>query len=261
MRAGADRRGRAVAARAGPRGRRALRRRVLDPLLVHRVRRGRHRHRLRRAGRRSAAHRRPATSRDGRRDPRRRGPPLPVGEVGEVCIRSGAVMARYWNDPEATAATLRDGWLRTGDLGLLDDSGCLTLAGRKKEMYIRGGYNVYPMEVEAVLGDHPGVAQVAIVPRPDPVMGEVGVAAVVPTACRRPGPGVPPRLRSTASGALQAPRGADRGVAAAHPDAEAGPPAPRRPRGPLSGRTPVPSWIRWRPGGTSRSTGAPATPR
>ncbi len=108
------------------------------------------------------------------------GHPLPAGEVGEVCIRSGAVMDRYWNDPEATAATLRDGWLHTGDLGLLDDSGCLTLAGRKKEMYIRGGYNVYPMEVEAVLGDHPGVEQVAVVPRPDPVMGEVGVAAVVP---------------------------------------------------------------------------------
>ena len=88
-------------------------------------------------------------------------------------------MDRYWNDPEATAATLRDGWLLTGDLGRLDEAGCLTLAGRKKEMYIRGGYNVYPVEVEAVLGDHPGVDQVAVVPRPDPVMGEVGVAAVV----------------------------------------------------------------------------------
>ncbi len=108
------------------------------------------------------------------------GRPVPTGEVGEVCIRSGAVMERYWNDPEATAATLRDGWLLTGDLGRLDESGCLTLAGRKKEMYIRGGYNVYPVEVEAVLGDHPGVEQVAVVPRPDPVMGEVGVAAVVP---------------------------------------------------------------------------------
>ena len=108
---------------------------------------------------------------------------LPDGEIGEVCLRSGAVMAGYWRDPEATAATLVDGWLRTGDLGLVDPDGCLRLAGRSKEMYIRGGYNVYPMEVEAVLASHPLVAGVVMVPRPDPVMGELGVAVVVP----RPG--------------------------------------------------------------------------
>ena len=104
---------------------------------------------------------------------------LPVGEVGEVCLRSGAVMDRYWRDPEATAATLVDGWLHTGDLGYRDEAGCLRLAGRRKEMYIRGGYNVYPMEVEAVLASHPAVADVAVAPRPDPVMGEIGVAVVV----------------------------------------------------------------------------------
>lgn len=103
-----------------------------------------------------------------------------TGEVGEVCIRSGAVMAGYWGDLIATAEAIRDGWLHTGDLGVLDDTGCLTLAGRSKEMYIRGGYNVYPMEVEAVLGEHPAVREVAIVPRSDDVMGEVGVAVVVP---------------------------------------------------------------------------------
>jgi len=101
--------------------------------------------------------------------------------VGEVLLRSDAVMAGYWNDPDATDETLVDGWLHTADLGRVDESGCLVLAGRQKEMYIRGGYNVFPMEVEAVLGGHPGVASVAVVPRPDDVMGEVGVAVVVPT--------------------------------------------------------------------------------
>lgn len=114
---------------------------------------------------------------------------LPVGEVGEVCIRSGAVMSAYWNDPDATAVALRDGWLYTGDLGSLDNSGCLTLAGRSKEMFIRGGYNVFPMEVEAVLCQHPAVAGVAVAPRLDPVMGEIGVAVVIPVD-----PATPPTL-------------------------------------------------------------------
>jgi acyl-CoA synthetase (AMP-forming)/AMP-acid ligase II len=112
---------------------------------------------------------------------------LPDGEVGEVHLRSGAVMSGYWGDPEATAHALPgDGWLRTGDLGRIDETGCLVLAGRAKEMFIRGGYNVYPMEVEAVLGQHPAVADVAVVPRPDPVMGELGVAAVVAADPARP---------------------------------------------------------------------------
>jgi acyl-CoA synthetase (AMP-forming)/AMP-acid ligase II len=104
------------------------------------------------------------------------------GEVGEVWLRSGAVMSGYWRDPTATEATLVDGWLRTGDLGRIDEVGCLRLAGRRKEMFIRGGYNVYPMEVEAVLASHPAVGAVAVAPRPDDVMGEVGVAVVVPAA-------------------------------------------------------------------------------
>ena len=117
---------------------------------------------------------------------------VPIGDVGEVCLRSPAAMSGYWNDPDATAATLVDGWLHTGDLGRIDERGCLVLAGRKKEMFIRGGYNVFPMEVEGVLADHPGVADVAVVPAPDDVMGEVGVAVVVPdrpgraTHARRP---------------------------------------------------------------------------
>jgi acyl-CoA synthetase (AMP-forming)/AMP-acid ligase II len=106
--------------------------------------------------------------------------PVAGGEIGEVCLRSPATMTGYHRDPEATARALTaDGAVRTGDLGWVDDQGRLRLVGRSKEMYIRGGYNVYPVEVEAILAAHPAVAEVAVVPRPDPVMGEIGVAFVV----------------------------------------------------------------------------------
>lgn len=111
--------------------------------------------------------------------------------VGEVCLRSPAVMSRYHHDPEATAAAFTDdGFVRTGDLGRVDDAGRLVLAGRRREMYVRGGYNIFPAEVEAVLSRHPAVADVAVVPRHDDVMGEVGVAVVVP----RDGAAGPPSL-------------------------------------------------------------------
>lgn len=101
-------------------------------------------------------------------------------------------MAGYWNDPGATAAALtEDGWLRTGDLARVDPAGCFVLAGRRTDMYIRGGYNVFPNEVEAALADHPAVASVAVAPRADDVMGEVGVAVVVPAD-----PAHPPTLES-----------------------------------------------------------------
>ncbi len=107
--------------------------------------------------------------------------PVATGEVGQVCLRSPAVMSGYWHDDVATkAAFTADGFVRTGDLGWVDDRGRLRLVGRSKEMYVRGGYNVYPVEVEAVLSTHPDVAAVAIVPRADDVMGEIGVAIVVP---------------------------------------------------------------------------------
>jgi acyl-CoA synthetase (AMP-forming)/AMP-acid ligase II len=106
--------------------------------------------------------------------------PVATGDIGAVCLRSGAVMSGYWRDEDATkAAFTADGFVRTGDLGWLDERGRLHLAGRTKEMYVRGGYNVYPLEVEAVLAEHPAVAALALVPRPDAVMGEVGVAFVV----------------------------------------------------------------------------------
>jgi acyl-CoA synthetase (AMP-forming)/AMP-acid ligase II len=113
--------------------------------------------------------------------------PVAEGEIGEVSLQSDAVMAGYWRDPEATrAAFTADGFVRTGDLGWLDDRGRLRLVGRSKEMYVRGGYNVYPVEVEGVLSSHPAVGAIAIVPRPDPVMGEVGVAVVVPRDASAP---------------------------------------------------------------------------
>jgi len=104
-----------------------------------------------------------------------------VGDVGAVCLRSPAVMSGYWHDADATrVAFTADGFVRTGDLGWVDERGRLRLVGRSKEMYVRGGYNVYPVEVEGVLSTHPEVAAIAVVPRADDVMGEVGVAVVVP---------------------------------------------------------------------------------
>jgi acyl-CoA synthetase (AMP-forming)/AMP-acid ligase II len=115
---------------------------------------------------------------------------VPAGDVGQVCLRSPAVMSGYWHDREATrVAFTADGFVRTGDLGWLDDQGRLRLVGRTKEMYVRGGYNVFPVEVEAVLSTHPAVAAVAVAPAPDSVMGEIGVAVVVPRD-----PAAPPSL-------------------------------------------------------------------
>lgn len=109
------------------------------------------------------------------------GDELTDGSVGEVCLRSPAVMSGYWRDPAATRAALTaDGAVRTGDLGRIDTHGRLHLEGRAREMYVRGGYNVAPAVVEAALAEVAGVAEVAVAPRPDEVMGEIGVAVVVP---------------------------------------------------------------------------------
>jgi acyl-CoA synthetase (AMP-forming)/AMP-acid ligase II len=111
------------------------------------------------------------------------GAPVGTGEVGQVQCRSGAAMRGYWDDPERTAEVLDpDGWVSTGDLGWLGADGNLRLVGRRTEMYVRGGYNVYPAEVEAVLGEHPSVDRAAVVGVPAPVLGDVGWAFVVPAA-------------------------------------------------------------------------------
>ncbi len=112
---------------------------------------------------------------------------LGAGQTGEVCLRSPASMTCYYRDPEASARAFgADGAVRTGDIGFLDDRSRLHLVGRSKEMYVRGGYNVFPVEVEAVLASHPDVAEVAVAPRDDAVMGEIGVAVVVPRDASRP---------------------------------------------------------------------------
>lgn len=91
------------------------------------------------------------------------GAPLPPGVIGEVLVRGETVMKGYWNNPDATAATIRDGWLYTGDMGCLDEDGFLTLKDRSKDLIISGGTNIYPREVEEVLLRHPAVAEVAVV--------------------------------------------------------------------------------------------------
>ncbi|MFE5505381.1 long-chain fatty acid--CoA ligase [Amycolatopsis japonica] len=113
---------------------------------------------------------------------------VPPGEVGEIVIRGHNVMAGYLNRPEATAAAIVDGWFRSGDLGFLDDDGYLSIVDRKKDMILRGGYNVYPREIEEVLARHPAIAQVAVVGVPDDRYGEEICAVVVAASDREPGP-------------------------------------------------------------------------
>jgi acyl-CoA synthetase (AMP-forming)/AMP-acid ligase II len=105
---------------------------------------------------------------------------LRIADDGEVLIRGYSVMQGYLDDPEATAAAVdADGWLHTGDLGSLDDGGRLKVIGRKKDMYIVGGFNAYPAEIEGFLLEHPAVAQAAVIGVPDERMGQVGKAFVV----------------------------------------------------------------------------------
>ena len=106
------------------------------------------------------------------------GEDLPVGEVGELAVRGEGVMQGYWNNPEATAAAIPDGWFRSGDLARFDELGNIYIVDRKKDMILRNGYNVYPREVEEVLYEHPAVAEAAVLGVPDELSGEE-VAAVV----------------------------------------------------------------------------------
>lgn len=116
------------------------------------------------------------------------GAPLPPGEDGEILVRGHNVMLGYLADEAATAEVIRDGWLVTGDRGKLDERGNLTITGRSKDMYVTGGFNVYPAEIEQVLAAHEAVAEAAVVGVPDRRLGEVGRAYVV----LRPGQDVTP---------------------------------------------------------------------
>ncbi|MFO1163222.1 MAG: AMP-binding protein [Reyranellaceae bacterium] len=114
---------------------------------------------------------------------------LPVGEVGEIIVKGDTVMAGYWNNAEATARSLRQGWLWTGDVGAFDEEGLLTLKDRSKDMIISGGSNIYPREIEDVLNLHPAVAECSVVGRPHPEWGEEVVAFVVARDGGAPAPG------------------------------------------------------------------------
>ncbi len=114
--------------------------------------------------------------------------PAPPGEVGEIAIRGHNVMKGYWKRPEATAAAIRGGWFRTGDLARVDEDGFYYIVDRKKELIIRGGYNVYPREIEEVIYEHPAVLEAAVIGIPHPSLGEEVAAAVA----LRPGAAVSP---------------------------------------------------------------------
>jgi len=117
------------------------------------------------------------------------GAELPAGEAGEVVVRGYNVMQGYFENPEATAETIdADGWLHTGDVGVMDERGYLRITDRMKDLFIVGGFNAYPAEIENLLLAHPHIAQVAVVGVPDERMGEVGVAFVVATTGTEPDP-------------------------------------------------------------------------
>jgi fatty-acyl-CoA synthase len=107
------------------------------------------------------------------------GAPVPPGETGELCIRGPHVCSGYWKRPDATAEALVDGWFHTGDMARMDAAGNYTIVGRFKDMIISGGENVYAAEVEAVCLQHPAVRECALIGRPDPVWGEVGLLIAV----------------------------------------------------------------------------------
>jgi acyl-CoA synthetase (AMP-forming)/AMP-acid ligase II len=112
---------------------------------------------------------------------------VPIGEAGEIVVRGYTNMLGYLDDPEQTAATIdAEGWLHTGDVGVIDARGYIDITDRKKDMFIVGGFNAYPAEIERMMIEHPGIGQVSVIGIPDDRLGEVGAAFVV-TA-----PGTPP---------------------------------------------------------------------
>jgi long-chain acyl-CoA synthetase len=105
--------------------------------------------------------------------------PAPAGQVGELIVQGPGVMKGYLNQPQATAQALKNGWLHTGDLARQDEDGYIYIVDRKKDMVIRGGYNVYPREIEEVLYAHPAVSEAAVLGAPHPDLGEEVAAVVV----------------------------------------------------------------------------------
>lgn len=110
------------------------------------------------------------------------GAPVATGVQGEICVIGPAVFAGYYDNPEANAKSFRKGWFRTGDLGHMDEQGFVYITGRQSDMYISGGSNIYPREIEEKILTHPAIAEVAVLGLPDPVWGEIGVAVCVARA-------------------------------------------------------------------------------
>jgi long-chain acyl-CoA synthetase len=104
---------------------------------------------------------------------------MPAGEKGELALAGPQVMQAYWNRPDETAQVLRDGWLLTGDMAVMDEEGYFSIVDRKKELIIAGGYNIYPREVEEVLYEHPKILEVCVAGVPDSYRGEIVKAFVV----------------------------------------------------------------------------------
>jgi acyl-CoA synthetase (AMP-forming)/AMP-acid ligase II len=115
--------------------------------------------------------------------------PLPAGTTGELCLRSDCVMQGYLDDPKATERALRGGWLHTGDLAVIDERGYIRILGRNQDAYKRGGATVYTLDIETVLAEHPDVEAAAVVGVPDALLGQVGMAFVVPVSERTPDAG------------------------------------------------------------------------
>ena len=157
---------------------------------------------------------------------------VPQGEVGEIVIRGPNVMKGYWQRPEATAEAISDGWFHTGDLARVDEDGYFYIVDRKKDLIIRGGYNVYPREIEEVLYEHPAVAEAAVIGLPHPALGEEVARRGGPQAGRRDHRRGTARLRQGPGRGLQVPAArVDRRLAAQGPDRqdpEAGYRHPRR---------------------------------
>ena len=165
--------------------------------------------------------------------------PLPLGEVGELVVRGPQVMAGYWNDPDATANALRDGWLFTGDLATCDADGFFRIVDRKKDLIITSGFNVYPTDVEHVLRQFEGVEDVAVLGVPDADRGELVKAVVVPKDGHEVQPPGVRRVRPPAPGGPQAPAGGGSRPRSAPPQPARQAAAPGAPRPAPDGDRPL----------------------
>jgi fatty-acyl-CoA synthase len=132
--------------------------------------------------------------------------PVPDGEPGEICVQGPLVMDGYRDNPDLTKETLRGGWLHTGDVAVRDPGGFLRIVDRAKDMIVSGGFNIYPREIEDIIGEHPGVAGVAVIGVPHPKWGEAVKALIVARAGETPNPEELIAMVAKRKGSFQAPK-------------------------------------------------------